>query len=162
MIKPTFWRRLSHMLRRNPWMIALAYRFWRRVQTKYTIGVVGVIFDENQRVLLVEHVFHPKVPWGLPGGWINHKEDPQTAVKREIKEELQLTVEVDVALLAEFHHGNHLDLAYICRPISEIGQLSYELLEYRWVDTEELPRLHLFHWRAIQHALKISQQMTDG
>lgn len=162
MIKPSFWRRLSHILRRNPWVMAFAYRLVRWLQTKYTIGVVGVIFDDKQRILLVEHVFHPKVPWGLPGGWINHKEDPKAALKREILEELQLTVEVDLALLAEFHHGKHLDLAYICRPTNEIGQLSYELLEYRWVDPKELPRLHKFHWRAIQQALKISQQTIDG
>ena len=41
------------------------------------------------QVLLVEHVFHPYAPWGLPGGWIDRNESPsQTAVIRELQEEL--------------------------------------------------------------------------
>lgn len=162
MTKHSFLQRLSYMLRRNPWIMAFAYRLWRRLQTKYTVGVVGVIFNEQHRILLVEHVFHPKVPWGLPGGWINHRENPQNALKREIHEELQLSVEIGNILLAEFHYGNHLDLAYLCLPTSEIGQLSYELLEYQWFDAEELPRLHKFHWNAIQQALQITQKLVDG
>ena len=161
MTKSSKWVKLSYVLRRNSWIVAFAYRIWRLFQTKYTMGVVGVIFDDNQRVLLVEHVFHPKRPWGLPGGWINRREDPKHALARELQEELKLNVNMGDILLAEFHHGNHLDLAYVCEPINEIGELSFELLQYQWFNIEDMPKLHLFHQRAITHAINLQTKSNN-
>ncbi|MDX1995629.1 MAG: NUDIX hydrolase [bacterium] len=148
-----FWQRLSTFLRRLPWIVSGMYLIWRVFQTKYSLGVVGIVFNAQGQVLLVEHVFHPKRPWGLPGGWVNRREDPAAAIQREFLEELQLHINPDVLLLAEFHKGNHLDLAYLCSTTGTIGQLSYELLGYRWHDLAELPRLYPFQQRAIAKAI---------
>jgi 8-oxo-dGTP pyrophosphatase MutT (NUDIX family) len=136
--------------------LALAARgIWRLRQAKFSAGVVGVVFNASGEVLLVEHVFHPYTPWGLPGGWVDNREDPARTLEREMLEELQLSVEVGPVLLVKVDYGNHIDLAYVCRPMSPIGKLSHELLDYRWVSINALPNLHSFHHRAITRALDL-------
>jgi len=157
MTKIDFWRRISKILRRFPWMVAGLYIIWRMLQTKYTMGAVGIIFNNEGQILLVEHVFHPKLPWGLPGGWVSHSENPAEAVQREMQEELSLDVEVGPLLLAEFHEKYHLDLAYLCKANDAIGALSYELLSYRWFSTDDLPLIYPFQSRAIQKAIEFKQ-----
>jgi len=148
-------RRVSQFLQKAPWIVAFARSFWRLRQPKFTAGVVGVVFNAQGQVLLVEHVFHPYAPWGLPGGWIDRKETPSQTAVRELKEELQLTVEVDAFLLVEVDFGNHLDFAYLCHAVDTVGTLSNELLDYGWYDTADLPKLHRFHYKAIKTALEV-------
>jgi 8-oxo-dGTP diphosphatase len=149
----TFWRNTAAVVRRAPWLVYIARALWRIRQPRFTAGVVGVILNNSGQILLVEHVFHPHNPWGLPGGWIDRNENPAEAVLRELWEELELTAEVGPLLLAEVAYGNHLDLAYRCHPNGSVGKLSTELLDYRWIDPLDMPRLHPFHYRAIQQAL---------
>lgn len=57
---PSFFRSIANMLRRSPWLVAPLYSIVRFTRPKYSLGAVGVIFNEHHQVLLVEHVFHPK------------------------------------------------------------------------------------------------------
>lgn len=157
MITDTTWRRISLFLRGRPWLVAGIYRIWRIFQTKYTLGVVGVVLNERDEILLVEHVFHPRKPWGLPGGWVHGTEDPALALEREFEEELALTVQSGPILLAEFNHGRHLDMAYLCRAEGAIGKLSFELLAHGWFALNELPPVPDFHTRAIHRAFEVRQ-----
>jgi len=148
-------QRVANTIRRWPWLANAARILWRIRQAKFSAGVVGVVFDDCGQVLLVEHVFHPYHPWGLPGGWVDHREDPSYTIQREMQEELQLQVEVGPILIVSVDNDSHIDIAYICYAQSSIGNLSHELLDYRWVPVTELPRLHRFHDRAIQRALEL-------
>lgn len=148
-------KRLALMLRRSPWAIAAAHHVYRRFQARYTIGVAGVIFNPRREVLLVEHIFHPQVPWGLPGGWVDRTEGPQNALIREMEEELALSVEIGPTLVAETPYRNHIDIAYLCSTDDKIGSLSYELQSYRWYDTRHLPNLKDFHYKAIDRAIQL-------
>jgi 8-oxo-dGTP pyrophosphatase MutT (NUDIX family) len=149
-------RATAHTIRRAPWIAITARWFYRFLQARFSAGVVGVIFNADGEVLLVEHVFHPYHPWGLPGGWVDRREDPAATLIREMREELELQVEVGPVLLAKVDYGSHIDLAYLCHQTGPIGTLSGELLGYRWLPPDNLPRLHSFHYRAIQRALEIS------
>lgn len=116
------------------------------VQPHFTVGVVGVLLDaDSQRVLLVEHVFHSEYPWGLPGGWISHNEEPAQTVEREILEETGLPVRAVYPLLVQrsIHVRRHMDIIFLCVPDGEQPsiQLSNELLGYRWVPLDALPPL---------------------
>jgi ADP-ribose pyrophosphatase YjhB (NUDIX family) len=51
-------------------------------------GVAGAIFDSDGRVLLVRQTY--MTGWRLPGGAIGHGEGPETALRRELREELGL------------------------------------------------------------------------
>jgi 8-oxo-dGTP diphosphatase len=151
----TLRRNLATFIRRIPTLMLIPYYTYRLFQPKYSIGVVGVIMNDAHEILIVEHVFHPRRPWGLPGGWINFNEDPAEAVAREIREELGLTVAVNKLLLMVRTQFNHLDIAYLCLPQGEIGNISYELLGYRWCKRQDLPLLHRFHADAVEVAFAI-------
>ncbi len=130
------------------------YLLLRSAQTRYTIGLVAVVIDSQGRVLIVEHVLHPRHPWGLPGGWIGHNEDPAAAISRELREELQLAVRVKSILHIAKPFRNHLDLAFLCEAQSSVGELNRELLSYKWVKPDQLPDLHLFHKKSIEIAFE--------
>ena len=155
----TGWRwRLAMVLRRFPRSGHWVQRAVRIVQPRFTVGVVGVVLDDSrERVLLVEHVFHPRKPWGLPGGWINRGENPAQTVEREFNEETGLRVRalrpLIVQLGTKWHR--HLDMVYLCE--LEDGpqtiRLSGELLNYRWTPCRALPPLVDFHAEGIRMAL---------
>jgi ADP-ribose pyrophosphatase YjhB (NUDIX family) len=155
-------QRIAKLLQRAPgigYMAQAAYRLW---QPWVTIGVVGVIYSATQQILIVEHVFHPKFPWGLPGGWMARSEEPEVTVQREVREEtgLVITVVRPLAIARTKFLPQHLDVAYLCKlaPESEAMpiQLSSELLAYRWIDptdAAQMPPMALFHQRVVRAAV---------
>jgi ADP-ribose pyrophosphatase YjhB (NUDIX family) len=153
-----FQRQLASFLQRQPWLLEIARRTWRLRQTHFTVGAVGVVFNPQHEILLVEHVFHPYFPWGLPGGWVEGREDPSLTVKRELHEELELDVTVGPLLHLSTEYPNHLDLAYLCTASGAVGKLSLELMDYRWVPQNDLPPLHRFQVTAIEQALELQAQ----
>lgn len=151
-------RRLVIVLRRFPYLLIIPYYVYRFFHTKFSVGVVGVVFNESGEVLLVEHVFHPRIPWGLPGGWLDHNEDPAQGVVRELTEELGMTVEIQQVIRVEKTQYNHLDMAFLCRMTGEIAVLSSELLDYQWYNPANLPRLNTFHQKVIHQAVAIHSE----
>ncbi len=145
-------RQIARVLQRLPWLVVIARVFWRFWQAKFTAGAVGIVFNSSGEVLLVEHVFHPYAPWGLPGGWVDRRESPATTVQRELREELGLKVQVDTVVLVDLDFGDHLDFAYLCHSSNGVGALSRELLGFQWCALDALPKLQTFHYRAIQAA----------
>jgi ADP-ribose pyrophosphatase YjhB (NUDIX family) len=152
MANTTSMQRLAHVLRRYPWIVVAGRWVWRLARPKFSCGVVGVVFDTTGQVLMVEHVFHPYHPWGLPGGWVERREDPTVSLQREFHEELGLEVTVGPVVAVGTEFANHIDLAYLCFTQSQVGSLSFELLSYRWFDPAALPVTHTFHARAVQQA----------
>lgn len=144
-------RRLAHWLRYFPplrWGLVLGVRLFAPRQT---VGVSASIFNEAGQVLLVEHVFRPYYPWGLPGGWIERGEDPAKAVQRELQEELQLQVAVKRLLLCQPQGCRTgvppgLGLAYYCRLVDGQSALErvaqaparYEILALEWADPDTI------------------------
>jgi ADP-ribose pyrophosphatase YjhB (NUDIX family) len=110
------------------------------------VAAVAVILDESNRVLIAEHVFRD-FTWALPGGWVNAREDPDTAIRREVMEETGLAVDV-VAVVACERHGNSrtdvryngLTVAYLCRPVhaSTAAATSVEIGAVRWADVDSV------------------------
>jgi 8-oxo-dGTP diphosphatase len=150
-------QRVAAFLRRAPYLMAAASWVYRFRQEHITAGVVGVIANEVGHILLVEHVFHPKHPWGLPGGWMNRRENPDETICREAREETALTIAVVNPLLISRtdYLPHHLDIAYLCRLVGGEVRLSPELLSYRWMNAEqaltEVPMVD-FHRRALVSA----------
>lgn len=139
----------------------LPYLAFSRIQARYTVGVAAVIFDDKGRVLLVEHTYHPRFPWGLPGGWIDDDEDPAAAVARELDEELQLAVRVLRVVHTAKTARNHIDLAFLCDALSPVGNLSHELLAYKWRAPERMPQIKRFHRQSIVAACEFAQRSDN-
>lgn len=153
-------RRFAGLLRRAPWLSAAAQRIMRPFMPWVTVGAIGAVFNDAGDLLLVEHVFHPKYPWGLPGGWMARGENPDETVRREVLEETSLHVNVIKPLIVAHTPflPRHLDVAYLCHAPDVEGKvrLSSELLAYRWVsraDLGEVMPMLRFHERTIQAAL---------
>ncbi len=53
----------------------------RVFQDQFLVGVTGIIFNENQEVLLFKHTYR-QTAWSLPGGYIKSKEHPFEALER--------------------------------------------------------------------------------
>lgn len=147
-----FRRNIAQFLQRNPWLVNLGRHTWRLRQAHFTLGAVGVVMNDSNEILLVEHVFHPYFPWGLPGGWVDRGEDPIQTVRRELNEELELSVEVGTLLHVSVELPGHLDLAYLCTAQGPVGKLSAELLGHQWTHLDALPPMHRFQQVAIQKA----------
>ncbi|MDJ0979814.1 MAG: NUDIX domain-containing protein [Erythrobacter sp.] len=71
-----------------------AYRarhIWRRMRRTPIRGCTVVITNLTGDVLLLRHSYGPK-GWLLPGGGVARGEDPEAAARREVAEELGLTL----------------------------------------------------------------------
>ena len=65
----------------------------RRVTPSWSAGAAAVIERDDGRWLMVRPVY--RKGWGLPGGFIDRRELPADAVRRELREELGIEVELN-------------------------------------------------------------------
>lgn len=66
-----------------------------------TIGIRGLVVDEEGRVLLVRHTYG-KPTWHLPGGGVKRRESLVQALARELQEEVGVTITGPVRLHGTF------------------------------------------------------------
>ncbi|MGI0481940.1 8-oxo-dGTP diphosphatase MutT [Geminocystis sp. CENA526] len=105
------------------------------------IGVAVIVSEEGQ--ILIDRRLPTGLManlWEFPGGKIEQGETPQDCIKREIKEELGITIEVDRALTEITHNYSEFIVTlyvYVCRIIEGEPQ-PLECSEVRWVTSSEL------------------------
>jgi 8-oxo-dGTP pyrophosphatase MutT (NUDIX family) len=122
------------------------------------IGVNGVLFNDNGQLLL-EHRGDDLL-WGIPGGWVDVGEGPETALKREFAEETDLVVEpVDIIkfytrLPGEFNQPHtSVHILYYCRYISGDLNKSHESLELSFIDHTTITNWHKDHKKQAEDAM---------
>jgi ADP-ribose pyrophosphatase YjhB (NUDIX family) len=110
----------------------------RGTQKKFTVSVGVVITDRDQKILLLEHVFRAGSGWGIPGGFINHGEQPEAAARREIREETGLELE-NVKMLRVRTTGRHVEILFRAEANGAASVKSREIKSLGWFETGGMP-----------------------
>lgn len=105
---------------------------------RFLIGVMALICDEQGRVLILEHTYRRRYPWGLPGGYLQAREEPAEGLARELREELGLQVEIQELLAAGLYSPYQLDLLYRARIVGGTPHATAEVSRWRFVPVQEL------------------------
>ena len=83
------------------------------------MNVVAAIITKNDFYLIVQRnkSKHLGLKWEFPGGKVNTNEDFKDALKREIKEELDILINVNQKIAVENYKDKHIDIVlhyYLC------------------------------------------------
>lgn len=107
---------------------------------KKRIEVVAAIILKDGKILATQRGYGNYAgTWEFPGGKVEPGEDPETALEREIHEELDAVVEVGPLLITvdyeypEFFMTMH---CYVCKLASDMKLLEHS--DARWLSRESL------------------------
>ena len=117
---------------------ALRVKAIRLTQKKFTVSVVAVVFNEEEKVLLLDHFLRPGASWALPGGFIEANEQAEAAIKREICEETALELR-NVQLLHVRTIGSHIEILFRAEASGEPVPSSREINAAGWFLPDEAP-----------------------
>ena len=112
---------------------------------KKLIEVVAAVIEYDGRILCVQRgpakYSYISKKWEFPGGKIELDESHEKALLREIKEELDLTIEIRASLITVDHEYPDFKLkmhAYDCT-LTEIGNINFsEHIDHCWLANSDL------------------------
>jgi ADP-ribose pyrophosphatase YjhB (NUDIX family) len=120
-------------------------RVVRTIAPGYTVGAMCFIERDDGDLLLVRLSYRER--WGVPGGLLKRGEDPGEAARREVLEEVGLTIELtgEPAVVVD-GEAQRVDVVYRARVAAgqdaeEARPRSAEIMETRWFPPSELPEL---------------------
>ena len=107
-----------------------------------TVVVAAIIQDELGNFLCAKRGEWKSLPgkWEFPGGKAKAEESLETAIVREIAEELN----VDVSVVREFHRNRHEEIvlvSFVCELLGDKPKQSTDHSELRWVSEGALSEL---------------------
>ncbi len=112
--------------------------FLRATCANLLVGVSALILDDQGRLLLLDHTYRRSVTWGMPGGYLGRGESLEEGLRREVREETGLEVQVGELLAAELTNHHELDLIYHCRVVGGRLRLSLETRAAAYRPLDEL------------------------
>ena len=144
------WRHLPGGLRR---------RAVRLGQSRFTVTAGAFIFDDDKRILLLEHFFRPDSGWGIPGGFLNKGEQPEDALRRELREEVGIELDKVQFLFARtLRRPGQIEMYFRAKAIGEPQPCSFEIKRAQWFMLDEIPaELSNDQRRLIQRTLAMSE-----
>jgi 8-oxo-dGTP pyrophosphatase MutT (NUDIX family) len=133
-----------------------ARTIWWWLARPRTLGVRGLVVDDQGRVCIVRHTYMPN--WYLPGGGVKRSETLVDAVRRELAEEAGIVMTGGPhGLVGAYsnHRGHKRDVIVIFEVTDwkQAGHASPEIAEIRFVAPADLPaeaspstRLRIAEW----------------
>jgi 8-oxo-dGTP pyrophosphatase MutT (NUDIX family) len=120
-------------------------RAWWFVRRPHTLGVKCAVRDAGGRIVFVRHAYGDRRAWELPGGHLRRREDPEAAMRREMREELGVELDDVRAIgrveVAGSHKRTTLHVfAASPAPGAVLRPDAGELAEVRWARPERPPR----------------------
>lgn len=113
----------------------------RFFQTRFLVGVTGIIFNDSREILLFKHIYRSHA-WSLPGGYLESGEHPRESLEREIKEESGFVVSIDDSLKTRTDRNSaRLDLCYTGVLIGGEFTPSHEVSDFGFFALDKLPLL---------------------
>ena len=107
---------------------------------RFAVTAGAIITDKQRNVLLLKHRFRGGSGWGMPGGYLAKSEQPEQALRRELREEAGLEVDnVKLFLTRTFKKPQQVEIIFTCRAVGDVHNLNYEIEESRWFTLIELP-----------------------
>jgi ADP-ribose pyrophosphatase YjhB (NUDIX family) len=113
-------------------------RIVRGSQRKFTVSVVAIIKNPEDKVLVLEHLLRPLSKWGLPGGFINPYEQPAVALRREILEEAGLKITDEKLVRVRTIH-RHIEILFTAKGDGAVSPKSSEIVSAGWFSRDDLP-----------------------
>jgi 8-oxo-dGTP diphosphatase len=148
------WRKLPRIIRVN---------LVRATQASFTVSVGVVIADNNQHILLLDHVLRPASGWGIPGGFIDYGEQPELAARREIREETGLELE-NLRLILIRTVARHIEIIYYATAKNngvEARAKSREIFKVAWFEADNFPpEMSNYQKSQISEVLKVVNSLS--
>ena len=114
-----------------------------RANKKFLVAVLGIIKNEENKILLLNHTYRKAEPWGIPSGYIEN-ENPGEGLKREIFEETNFVAELDRVIHTEYCDGDRaipprINIYFSGRIKSGIFKPCDEISGYNFAGIKDLP-----------------------
>ena len=120
------WRRVPRrVLRAGVWLS----------QPRFAVTAGAVVTDERGRVLLLRHNFRKGSGWGVPGGFLTKGENPEDALRRELREEVGMELDgAEIAFARTHRRPQQVEIIFRCRADSSALSLSesFEVNRAAW------------------------------
>lgn len=113
------------------------------------ISSVKALINHQNRFLILKEEMHKGEVWDLPGGKIEYGESPEKALAREIKEELDMEVDIRHSVGVWYFYSqnnNHQVIChtFLCEPKGEMkidtthNPADEHFSELKWLTIEEI------------------------
>src|SRR5262245_1659811 len=112
----------------------------RLAHTRFTVTAGAVIFNDKGEVLLLKHRFRVGSGWGLQGGFMEKVEQPNDALRRELREEIGLEFD-DVKIFAarSFKKTKQVEVLFRARANAQVKSQTVEVERAEWFVIDALP-----------------------
>ena len=122
----------------------------RIILPKFQVFSAAVIFDNENRIMLVKLTYQRKQPWGLPGGGLNYGESPEDAVVREVWEETSMKVGIEKFLFVKAWTPDRIGMYFLCNITDGLFKPSDEVSEIGYFSLDNLPDVRPLDFKLIK------------